>query len=426
MKMLTLVFGFALSLNAVAQNAMNAHLFRFSDTLETVQVEDALGANSELAQYKGLVRAHFDHAMNAFTGINDNKNPDSKLDSVSLGAAFMVSKKFLVSVTLPYHTKFAAATTSGYDSALGDMQVQAKWRLTNDSAWLNFALIPYLTIGTGSENDGFLTDGLGGGLKIALDKTFGTLKLFFNTGYSYHHDAYVTAVGSRREVVEAALGMFWAFTKPVGLNVEVIGQKSISKENDNTSPYVARVGLRGSFGRVKAFAGVSVDNTVYALKEQVLSYYAGVKLGLGSVAPAVVAAAPVVAAPAVVEKAADVVKQNLSLERVIKFKTGSNVLLASSHADLDSAAAIITKYQDAVGPISIEGHTDSVGSAKANKTLSTKRAEAVKAYLVSKGVKAEKLNAVGFGEEKLKVSPEKTKADKESNRRVEFKLIESI
>ena len=70
----------------------------------------------------------------------------------------------------------------------------------------------------------------------------------------------------------------------------------------------------------------------------------------------------------------------------------------------------------------IEGHTDARGRAEFNKTLSQRRAEAVRTALVSRGVAAERVIAEGFG-------PDKPLADNTSdegrarNRRIEIKII---
>ena len=69
--------------------------------------------------------------------------------------------------------------------------------------------------------------------------------------------------------------------------------------------------------------------------------------------------------------------------------------------------------------LSINGHTDNTGKADKNQKLSEDRANAVKDYMVNKGVEADRLTAQGFGQDKP-VADNKTKAGKAKNRRVEF------
>jgi OOP family OmpA-OmpF porin len=68
------------------------------------------------------------------------------------------------------------------------------------------------------------------------------------------------------------------------------------------------------------------------------------------------------------------------------------------------------------------GHTDSIGADKYNQKLSERRAEAVKAYLVSKGIDPKKVYTEGKGE-KQPVASNKTKAGRAKNRRVEIEVV---
>lgn len=68
------------------------------------------------------------------------------------------------------------------------------------------------------------------------------------------------------------------------------------------------------------------------------------------------------------------------------------------------------------------GHTDSVGSDAYNQKLSVRRAEAVKAYLVSKGIEKSRIYTEGKGE-KQPVADNKTKEGRAKNRRVEIEVV---
>jgi OOP family OmpA-OmpF porin len=69
--------------------------------------------------------------------------------------------------------------------------------------------------------------------------------------------------------------------------------------------------------------------------------------------------------------------------------------------------------------VRIEGHTDSVGNDKRNMTLSQKRAEAVRTYLIKKGISPDRMEAKGFGET-VPIADNRTKEGRDQNRRVEF------
>ena len=85
---------------------------------------------------------------------------------------------------------------------------------------------------------------------------------------------------------------------------------------------------------------------------------------------------------------------------------------------LDAIVAIMNKYPKAT--FLIEGHTDSIGTEKVNQKISDKRAAAVKAYFVEKGVDATRIETKGFGES-MPVAGNMLKAGRSLNRRVEIK-----
>ena len=70
----------------------------------------------------------------------------------------------------------------------------------------------------------------------------------------------------------------------------------------------------------------------------------------------------------------------------------------------------------------VSGHTDSSGSAAANKELSKKRAAVMEKELVAKGIPASEIESVGMGSEKPLVKPDDTPAKKAKNRRYEIQV----
>ncbi|MDZ4845369.1 MAG: DUF6089 family protein [Chitinophagales bacterium] len=115
------------------------------------------------------------------------------------------------------------------------------------------------------------------------------------------------------------------------------------------------------------------------------------------------------------------VEENLQqLFKNIEFDTNKDVIRSVSFDDMDKAAEILNKNTNY--DVIIEGHTDNVGNAAANKTLSQKRAEAVKKYLISKGIASSRIAATGYGAERPKVSND-NESGRQANRRVEIRLI---
>jgi len=104
----------------------------------------------------------------------------------------------------------------------------------------------------------------------------------------------------------------------------------------------------------------------------------------------------------------------------VAFHTGSARLTTGSKQRLDVAVDTIKNYEGYT--YKIQGHTDSIGSDSANLALSAKRAEAVKAYLVSKGIDKNILTAEGFGSSHP-IASNDTRQGREKNRRVVFEIV---
>jgi len=143
-------------------------------------------------------------------------------------------------------------------------------------------------------------------------------------------------------------------------------------------------------------------------------------------APAPVVAAPPPAAPAVAAPPAPApapaqpVAQKVTYAADAFFDTNKAIIKPEGKAKLDDLAAKVKNINLEV--VVATGHTDSDASDGYNQALSIKRAEAVKAYLVSKGIEASRLYTEGKGE-KQPVADNKTKAGKAQNRRVEIEVV---
>jgi outer membrane protein OmpA-like peptidoglycan-associated protein len=112
----------------------------------------------------------------------------------------------------------------------------------------------------------------------------------------------------------------------------------------------------------------------------------------------------------------------IELPDQIQFETGRATLVGRSEALLDRVADKI-KANANVKRIRIEGHTDDVGSPKKNQELSQERAESVRNYLMKRGVEADRLQAVGYGNSRP-LDKRKTAEARAKNRRVEFIIVE--
>lgn len=233
------------------------------------------------------------------------------------------------------------------------------------------------------------------GLDLKLGLPNGNWMPYAKLGYAH--------VGGRGDVYASAVGDSGAH---LGLGVEYkfAPQWSVAGEWTNNS---------GKSGATK------LDNNNFTLG---VNYYFDTP-----------AAAPVAAAPAVVKeapkpepKAAPAPKEAWKVimeEKPVRieganFDINSAKLRPTADAKLQQVVDFAGKYPEA--NLEVTGHTSSPGSDAYNQKLSEKRAAAVKAYLVKKGVAADRISAKGYGET-MPMADNKTKEGRATNRRVEVR-----
>jgi len=107
----------------------------------------------------------------------------------------------------------------------------------------------------------------------------------------------------------------------------------------------------------------------------------------------------------------------ITLNGAVLFATGQSTLLPIAQERLHEVARAL--QDNPSGSITIEGHTDSTGSAAANEELSRHRAEAVRDYLLTQGIDRDRVKAVGLGSSRP-IADNKTPEGRANNRRVEI------
>jgi OOP family OmpA-OmpF porin len=131
---------------------------------------------------------------------------------------------------------------------------------------------------------------------------------------------------------------------------------------------------------------------------------------------------PVAPPPVAAEKPEPVpapLPQKLSLAIDTLFNFDKAELRPDAEAELDN---LVGRLREAnVAEVKAVGHTDSIGTDAYNQKLSERRADAVKSYLVAKGIPAEKIHVQGKGEREP-VADNKTKEGRQENRRVDIEV----
>ena len=136
-------------------------------------------------------------------------------------------------------------------------------------------------------------------------------------------------------------------------------------------------------------------------------------------APSAPAAPASPAAPAPAAKAPSSVRQSIVIQADALFDFDKSVVRPDGKKSIDAALAKLQGVD--LEMVIATGHTDSIGTEAYNQKLSERRAEAVKAYLVSKGIPAAKVTTIGKGKTQP-VATNKTKEGRQKNRRVDIEF----
>ena len=140
----------------------------------------------------------------------------------------------------------------------------------------------------------------------------------------------------------------------------------------------------------------------------------------GAIAAPAAAASAAKAAPAAAAAAASAAASKVTYAADAFFDFGKSVLKPEGKAKLDDLVAKVKSISLEV--VIAVGHTDAVGTDAYNQKLSVARSEAVKAYLVSKGIDKNRIYTEGKGETSP-VADNKTKEGRAKNRRVEIEVV---
>ena len=114
-------------------------------------------------------------------------------------------------------------------------------------------------------------------------------------------------------------------------------------------------------------------------------------------------------------------RQRIDIAETVHFQTNSDEIEPASFPLLNVVATVLTEHPH-LERIRIEGHTDSRGSRTHNTDLSQRRAESVRAYLIERGIDADRLTAQGLGPDQP-IADNDTDEGRALNRRVEFHIL---
>lgn len=204
--------------------------------------------------------------------------------------------------------------------------------------------------------------------------------LLMGVGYAHNKLDYAVAGGSKDSLMaNVGAGVQYAFTESIGLQADlrsVWSEAEAGADSKTIANTVLNIGAIFRFGSPAAVA-----------------------IAVAEPAPQPVLAAPVAETPAPVV-AAPVCKpvlETITIQSEALFDFDKYAIKGKNNQVLDEVAAKIKEHDD-IEFILVTGHTDKIGSDAYNQKLSERRADAVKKYLASHGIKDVRIKSVGKGE----------------------------
>lgn len=313
------------------------------------------------------------------------------------------------------------ATKQNFYGKLGDTRLELKFRLLDIERYhVGLAIVPYMYFPTGKSTT-FLGNGMwspGGTLVFDADiknRVFLTL----NAGYRNYSNTRFD-INNQNAVIDDTINLGGGINVRINDSWAVIGEvysESVMKsffKNQLQNP--AEFLVAGRFTPQSMAKGLTVT----------LGGGRGITTGVG--APEFRALAgihyrrihePPPPPPVEVEA---IVEEKIVITQKIHFEFDKAVIRPISYPIVDDVAYLL-KRNPQIQRIRVEGHTDWIGSEAYNQQLSERRANAVRDYLIRKGIEPDRLVAVGFGESRP-VADNNTVQGRARNRRTEFTVME--
>jgi outer membrane protein OmpA-like peptidoglycan-associated protein len=268
---------------------------------------------------------------------------------------------------------------------MGDISLNTKITLYNANVTkthLGLAVIPFITLPTGRESIYFGDANVTGGLILAGDWQLKSNRFYINFGTRFRESENI----NNNLLVDHEFIYGLGFERPLvkHWDLDVILELYGSTNYDNFLVEDISSPLEGFFLLKKQW-----------LKNKNLTTYAGAGMGLtnGYSLPNV----RVIGGVSYAFNAKPKKRKIIKLEGKVHFDFDKAKIKTVSYPVLDKVVKTMKKYSS-IKHVTIEGHTDSKGSDSYNRVLSHKRANAIKKYMLSKGIAAKRLSTVGLGE----------------------------
>ena len=429
-------------------HALNVQLFRPNDTVESSVSNLGIDLSIPQQTQVGFVVNWVKNPIEFGSASNSAKIDDVVNWILTTDVIFShaITDRFGLQVDIPVHwaadVENILTVVNDKRIALGDIRanfpIMLRKNKLDERNQLGITLIPFMTAPTGKSSD-FLGDtNWTGGSWLEFDRYFGKRhRLIFSSGVRFREKENILNLTIGHEVL-ANLGYVWKFSVQKGWDffANLQGSTTTSKflDQEISSPYELTGGLRKRWKNdqwnVLIGAGRGMNNGYGAPDIRTfagLSYRFLPKKAPQPAAP-VPPPAPVAVEPTPTPAPVPVVVEapkpieSIDLIGKVLFAFDKATILPESYPILDNVVDVLQRHAE-VSKVEIQAHTDAKGNDDYNMQLSVRRAEAVRKYLVDKGVAADRLEAKGYGESKP-IASNDTQEGRDQNRRVEFVILQ--
>ncbi len=306
-------------------------------------------------------------------------------------------------------------------AGLGDIRLEAKFRLLDiDRYNVGIAVVPYLLMPTGRKGTFISGERWSPGAKLAVEGNINDrVWLGANFGYQFiaHENQYFAgnANATIDDLLQFGLGARVRITDEWALIGEGLAE-TVAKSAfrvETQSPVELLGGFQYTPQRSPALRGLAFT----------LMAGGGVTRGVGAPKSHVIfgVSYPTPKIVTLHDRMLARVEEKIIITQKIHFAFNSAQIRAISYPILNDVAALLREHRE-ISMVRVEGHTDSIGSAAYNNSLSQRRARSVVNYLIHQGVASYRLTAVGYGESRP-IADNYTEEGRARNRRTEFTIL---
>lgn len=427
---LAVFFSIYFASTRAAANVVGTDAQNFNPTTSGL---DFVTVHSSETLMPGVVNVglYLNGAWNALPRFENQPNYQDRLLGMDLNLGVGLADRWDAGVSVPSVLDQSVSNQSGFSgryaaNGLTEVRLNTKYRLTGESdggaalvASTNFNLI---------RNNPYVGDGAGPtfNLEAVYDRTFGKVAAAVNAGYRFRKSGTAIAGIPIQPFKNQWIASVAANYLIDGWDTKVIGEVfgSVPSSSDGgdrdrqSSSLEALLGLKHDFTtNLAGHFGIGRE-IITGLASPDFRVYTGINFQFGPVFGEEAETIETLAGSSSIRDSKGV-RETFTL-RKIPFAFNSAELGPTARPILDELAAYLKKYGFAT--LTIEGHTDSIGSDAYNEKLSNNRANAIRDDLIKTySFDASKIVSVGYGEMRP-VADNGNYQGRERNRRVEFKI----